>query len=68
MPRHLLTGAQLFSRSPRRVVEGWFALHGVQVREEGDRTTAQLPGGGTAVVSFDELGRISGVDVGPVSA
>ncbi|KOV30479.1 hypothetical protein ADK60_16580 [Streptomyces sp. XY431] len=68
MPRHLLTGAQLFARSPRRVVEGWFALHGVQVREEADRTTAQLPGGGTAVVSFDELGRISGVDVGPVPA
>lgn len=68
MPRHLLTGAQLFARSPRRVVEGWFALHGIPAREEADRTTAQLPGGGTAVVSFDELGRIWGVDVGRLSA
>ncbi|MFJ8043926.1 DUF6882 domain-containing protein [Kitasatospora sp. NPDC096147] len=68
MPRHLLTGAQLFARSPRRVVEGWFALHGIPAQEEADRTTAQLPGGSTAVVSFDGLGRISGVDVGPLSA
>jgi hypothetical protein len=68
MPRHLLTGAQLFARSPRLVVNGWFALHGVRVQEAADQITAALPGGGAAVVSFDSAGRISGIDAGPVSA
>ena len=68
MPRHLLTGAQLFARSPRLVVNGWFALHGVPVQEAADRITAALPGGGATVVSFDAAGRISGIDAGPVSA
>ncbi|WP_405015783.1 hypothetical protein OHV05_00770 [Kitasatospora sp. NBC_00070] len=68
MPRHLLTGAQLFARSPRLVVSGWFALHGVPVQEAADRITAQLPGGGATVVSFDSAGRIAGINAGPVSA
>ncbi|THA53179.1 DUF6882 domain-containing protein [Streptomyces sp. A1136] len=68
MPRHLLTGAQLFARSPRLVVNGWFALHGVPVQEAADQITASLPSGGAAVVSFDSAGRISGVNAGPVSA
>jgi hypothetical protein len=68
MPRHLLTGAQLFARSPRLVVNGWFALHGVRVQEAADQITAALPGGGAAVVSFDSAGRISGIHAGPVSA
>nr|WSX75472.1 hypothetical protein OH826_17160 [Streptomyces sp. NBC_00899] len=68
MPRHLLTGAQLFARSPRLVVNGWFALHGVSVQEAADQITAPLPSGGAAVVSFDSVGRISGINAGPVSA
>ncbi|MFJ2746170.1 DUF6882 domain-containing protein [Streptomyces sp. NPDC087440] len=68
MPRHLLTGAQLFARSSRLVVTGWFALHGVPVQEAADRITAPLPGGGAAVVSFDAAGRIAGIDASPVSA
>ncbi len=68
MPRHLLTGAQLFGRSPRLVVNGWFALHGVPAQEAADQITAPLPGGGTAVVSFDSAGRIAGINAGPVSA
>ncbi|MEU6895345.1 DUF6882 domain-containing protein [Streptomyces sp. NPDC046557] len=68
MPRHLLTGAQLFARSPRLVVNGWFALHGVPVQEAADQITAPLPSGGATVVSFDSAGRISGINAGPVSA
>ncbi|WP_329124648.1 DUF6882 domain-containing protein [Streptomyces sp. NBC_01465] len=68
MPRHLLTGAQLFARSPRLVVNGWFALHGVPVQEAADQITATLPNGVAAVVSFDSAGRISGINAGPVSA
>jgi len=68
MPRHLLGGAQLFARSPRLVVDGWFALHGVPVQGTADQITAPLPSGGAAVVTFDSAGRISTINTGPVSA
>lgn len=63
MPRHLLTGAGLFGRSPHTVVSGYFAHHRVPVTTAPDRITAHLPGGATAEVTFDPLGRIAAVNV-----
>ncbi|MFD0370575.1 DUF6882 domain-containing protein [Streptomyces sp. NPDC127114] len=63
LPRTLLTGAGLIGRSARHVVEGHFDHHGAPYRAEPDRITAELPGGSTAVVSFDGLGRIAGVEL-----
>ncbi|AJF68815.1 DUF6882 domain-containing protein [Streptomyces vietnamensis] len=63
LPRLLLTGAGLIGHSARQVVHGYFDHHGVPQRAEGDRIVAELPAGNAAVVGFDELGRISGIDV-----
>ncbi|MEU6211540.1 MULTISPECIES: DUF6882 domain-containing protein [unclassified Streptomyces] len=63
LPRELMTGAGLFGRSARRVVRGYLDHHGVAVREEADRMVAELPGGGSAEVEFDAVGRIGGVRV-----
>ncbi|MFJ9691254.1 DUF6882 domain-containing protein [Kitasatospora sp. NPDC101183] len=62
LPRFLLTGAGLFGRSPREVVSGYFAHHGVPVAQTPDSLSARLPGGTTAVVAFDPLGRIASIN------
>ncbi|MER7465414.1 DUF6882 domain-containing protein [Streptomyces sp. NPDC097981] len=61
LPRTLITGAGLIGRSAHRVVTGYFDHHGVPVREDGDRITADLPDGRPAEIDFDAEGRISGV-------
>ncbi|WP_031070097.1 DUF6882 domain-containing protein [Streptomyces sp. NRRL WC-3742] len=63
MPRHLVTGAGLFGRSPHAVVTGYFAHHRVPTTTAADRITAHLPGGSTAEVAFDALGRIAAINV-----
>ncbi|MFB7472909.1 DUF6882 domain-containing protein [Kitasatospora sp. NPDC056184] len=62
MPRFLLTGAGLFGHSPYAVVTGYFAHHGVPADLAADRISVRLPGGGTAEVTFDALGRIAAVN------
>ncbi|AYV31677.1 DUF6882 domain-containing protein [Streptomyces goshikiensis] len=61
LPRTLVTGAGLIGRSARRAVTGYFDHHGVPRREDGDRITAELPGGSAAEVDFDAEGRIGAV-------
>lgn len=61
LPRTLLTGAGLIGHSARHAVAGYFDHHGVPHRVEADRIVADLPGGHTAEVAFDALGRIAGV-------
>ncbi|MFE3644953.1 DUF6882 domain-containing protein [Streptomyces sp. NPDC059169] len=63
LPRVLLTGVQLLGGSARRVVEGYFAHHDLPLRRAADRISAGLPNGGTVDVLFDELDRISSVNV-----
>ncbi|MFG2877273.1 DUF6882 domain-containing protein [Streptomyces sp. NPDC048337] len=63
LPRTLITGAGLIGRSPRRVVTGYFDHHGVEVSEAGGRMTAELPGGGTALITFDAAGRMADVSL-----
>ncbi|WP_370424229.1 DUF6882 domain-containing protein (plasmid) [Streptomyces sp. QH1-20] len=61
LPRTLATGASLIGYSARRVVTGYFEHHSVPWREDGHQILADLPGGTTAKIDFDPLGRISGV-------
>ncbi|MFF9580862.1 DUF6882 domain-containing protein [Streptomyces achromogenes] len=68
LPRTLLTGARLIGYSARHVVGGYFDHHGIPYRTEGDRIIAELPGGGTAEVTFDAAGRIAGVEAGITGA
>ncbi|MEU2158174.1 DUF6882 domain-containing protein [Streptomyces sp. NPDC019396] len=63
LPRVLLTGAQLLGRSARRVVEGYFAHHGLPQRATGDQISAGLADGGAVDVLFDADDRIAEVKV-----
>ncbi|MEW1796155.1 DUF6882 domain-containing protein [Streptomyces niveus] len=68
LPRVLLTGAGLIAgSSPRAVVAGYFDHHGLPQRQEADRVSADLPGGSTAEVLFDDAGRIASVEMRNVS-
>jgi hypothetical protein len=67
LPRLLMQGAQFFNRSSFEVVAGYFHHFGVPWRQNGDTISADLPGGATAAVQFDEQGRISAVSMGAIS-
>ncbi|GGJ78012.1 hypothetical protein GCM10011583_06850 [Streptomyces camponoticapitis] len=68
LPRVLLTGAGLLAgSSARAVVTGYFGHHGLTPRQEADRVSAELPGGATAQVLFDDAGRIASVEMKNVS-
>ncbi|MEY9844229.1 DUF6882 domain-containing protein [Streptacidiphilus sp. MAP5-3] len=64
MPRFLMTGQTLFSRSARQVVRGYFAHHGIRAEKTIDGTRAHLPDGSTVQVTFDPLGRIANISAG----
>lgn len=69
LPRVLLTGAGLLAgSSARAVVNGYFDHHGLTRRQEtADRIGAELSGGATAEVLFDDRGRIVSVQMRNVS-
>ncbi|WP_329391620.1 DUF6882 domain-containing protein [Streptomyces sp. NBC_01716] len=68
LPRVLLTGANLLAgSSARTVVSGYFGHHGLTQRQEADRVSADLPGGATAHVLFDNVGRIASIEMKNVS-
>ncbi|MEV6332382.1 DUF6882 domain-containing protein [Streptomyces sp. NPDC051909] len=63
VPRILLTGAGLFGRSARTVVDGYFTHHDLPQRRTDGKWTAGLPDGGTVEVTFDDLDRIASIDI-----
>lgn len=68
LPRVLLTGTGLLGgSSARAVVTGYFDHHGLTQRQEADRIHADLPGGATVDVLFDDAGRVASVEMKNVS-
>ena len=63
LPRLLTTGGQFFGRSPFEMVAGYFHHFGLSWWQGDGTVYADMPGGGSVSVSFDELGRVAGVSV-----
>ncbi|WP_149180773.1 DUF6882 domain-containing protein [Streptomyces sp. TRM49041] len=67
LPRVLLTGMGLVpGADARAVVTGYFARHGLARHPAPDGIRAVLPNGTPVEVTFDEAGRITRVNVGPL--
>jgi hypothetical protein len=60
LPRLLMSGAQFYDSSAFEVTAGYFHHFDLPWHDEGDRVLAEFPDG-TAVVSFDDKGRIVNV-------
>ncbi|MEU9006403.1 DUF6882 domain-containing protein [Streptomyces sp. NPDC048551] len=61
LPNSLTSATGLIGHSPYALVAGYFERFGLPQRQEPGRISAALPGDVTAVVEFDELGRIANI-------
>ena len=68
LPRLLVTGGQFFGRSPFEVVAGYFHHFGMPWWQSEEGLLADLPGGGSVSVTFDDEGRVSAVSLQDVNA
>jgi hypothetical protein len=63
-----MAGSQFFNRSAFEVVAGYFHHFQLPWRQEGDTIYADLPGGSSATVQFDEQGRVAAVSMGAINS